>query len=144
MPSSRFAVAVHALSLLHHQGGGPVASDVIAGSVNTNPVVIRRLLALLADAGLVRSQLGTGGGAVLARPVGEIRLLDVYQAVEDGDVFAMHQEPNPKCPVGRNIQAALLTATGAAERALEGALAKSTVGDVVGRIAASERTRAAS
>lgn len=139
--SSRFAVAVHVLTLLHHGGGGPLASDFIAGSVNTNPVVIRRLLALLVDAELVRSQLGAGGGAILARPAAEISLADVYRAVEDGDLLAMHQGPNPACPVGRNIQGVLTGVVDGAERALVDALAGRTIADIAGRIATAERKR---
>ncbi len=139
--SSRFAVAVHVLALLHHEGGGPLASDYIAGSVNTNPVVIRRLLALLIEAELVRSQLGAGGGAILARPAAGISLADVYRAVEDGDLLAMHQGPNPECPVGRNIHMALTGVVDGAERAFVDALAGRTVADIVGRIAAAERKR---
>src|SRR3712207_248133 len=64
--SSRFAVAVHILTLLADAGGEPVTSEYIAASVNTNPSLIRRLLSALARAGLTTSQLGTGGGALLA------------------------------------------------------------------------------
>ena len=65
--SSRFAFAVHVLALLSMQEGVPLSSDIIAGSVNTNPALIRRLLSMLAAAGLTTSQLGAGGGALLAR-----------------------------------------------------------------------------
>src|SRR5258707_734736 len=121
MTSSRFVVAVHVLTLLETEGGRPVTSAYIAGSVNTNPGVIRRLLSMLARAGLVRSQLGAGGGALLAKPAAEIQLLDIYQAVESADVFALHRSPpNPKCPGGKHTQPALAAAGGRAERGLEG------------------------
>src|SRR6266702_1445722 len=80
MPTStRFAVAVHALAALAVSGGKPLRSEDIAYSANTSPVVIRGLLSRLSDAGLTRSQLGTGGGSLLARPAGKIKLLDVYE-----------------------------------------------------------------
>jgi Rrf2 family protein len=130
--SSRFAVAVHILTLLEQGGGGPVTSEHIAGSVNTNPAVIRRLLGLLARAGLTRSQFGAGGGALLARPAAEITLLDVYRAVEEGEVFALHREaPNPACPVGRHIQASLQVRMDAATQALEAELATRSIADML-------------
>lgn len=143
--SSRFVVAVHILTLLETEGGGPVTSERIAGSVNTNPGVIRRLLSMLARVGLVTSQLGAGGGALLAKPVAQIRLLDVYRAVESADLFALHHSPpNPRCRVGRNIQAALSTTLRRAERALEAELLDSTVADVVRSVSARARRPAGS
>jgi Rrf2 family protein len=140
--SSRFVVAVHILTLLETEGGQPVTSAYIAGSVNTNPGVIRRLLSTLARAGLVTSQLGAGGGALLAKPARHIRLLDVYRAVETADLFALHRSPpNPQCPVGKNIQPALSGVLQRAERALEGELGHVSVADVVHSVAA--RTRRA-
>jgi Rrf2 family protein len=133
--SSRFAVAVHILTLLETSRGEPVTSEWIAGSVNTNPAVVRRILCMLARAGLTTSRMGAGGGSLLARPAAEITLRDVYRAVDEGELFAMHREgPNPKCPVGRNMQAVLERTTSAAQRALEGELARSTVADVVAQV----------
>ena len=140
--NSRFAVAVHVLTLLEQSRGEPVTSEYIAGSVNTNPSLVRRLLGMLARAGLTTSQLGTGGGALLARPADEITLLDVYRAVDDGAPFGMHRErPNPACPVGRNIQAALETRMDAAARAMEAELARTTVADVSADVRRKERRR---
>jgi Rrf2 family protein len=133
--SSRFAVAVHILTLLETSGGAPVTSEWIAGSVNTNPAVVRRILCMLARAGLTSSRLGVGGGSFLARPASEITLREVFRAVDEGELFAMHRErPNPKCPVGRNIQAVLERTAGAAQRALEDELSRTTVSDVLQRV----------
>ena len=129
--NSRFAVAVHILTLLEQSGGEPVTSEYVAGSVNTNASLIRRLLSTLAKARLTTSQLGTGGGALLARPASEITLLDVYRAVDDGELFGMHREvPNPNCPVGRNIQLELESRFERAARALEGELARTTIAEM--------------
>ncbi|MNX91130.1 putative HTH-type transcriptional regulator YwnA [compost metagenome] len=142
--SSRFAVAVHILTLLQLQEGEPVTSEHIAGSVNTNPAVVRRLLSMLAQAGLTTSRLGAGGGALLARPAEDITLLAVYQAVEDGHLFAMHHEaPNPRCLVGRNIQGALERTVDDAQRALEAELAGKTIAGVLGEVLAREKAGAA-
>ena len=91
--SSRFAVAVHVLTLLAWAGDEPLKSDYIAGSVNTNPVVIRRILCALAHAGLVTSQTGAAGGTRLARKAAEITLTEVYRAVEPRAIFALHRRP---------------------------------------------------
>jgi Rrf2 family protein len=130
--NSRFAVAVHVLTVLAMNPGEPVTSERIAGSVNTDPSLIRRLLSQLARAGLTTSQLGVGGGALLARPADAITLRDAYRAVSEGELFAMHRErPNPACPVGRNIQATLERRFDAAARALEAELARTTVADML-------------
>lgn len=130
--NSRFAVAVHVLTLIAQGEGEPVTSEYIAGSVNTNPSLVRRILSLLARAGLTTSQMGTGGGALLARPAAEITLRDVYRAVDEGELFALHREsPNPACPVGRNIQALLETRFDAATRALEAELDRTTIADAL-------------
>src|SRR3954467_6603832 len=109
MPTStRFAVAVHILTGLAVSDGKPLRSEDLAWSANTGAVVIRGLLSRLSEAGLTRSQLGAGGGAMLARPPEAIRLLDVYNAVEDMELFSVHRTPPCKsCAVGGNILDAL-------------------------------------
>src|SRR5512137_2894048 len=108
MVNSRFTVALHVLCLLAHQPGKPLTSEFIAGSVNTKPVVIRRILAVLRRAGLVKSQPGVSGGWELVAKPECITLGGLYQIVRPGTVFAMHsQQPNVLCPVGRNIQRGL-------------------------------------
>ena len=137
--SSRFVIATHTLALLANGDGDPMTSEWIAGSVNTNAVVIRRILAMLARAGLVASQEGAKGGTRLAMPAKNITLLAVYRAVEEGDLFASHpQPPNPNCPVGCHIQAALAPTLDAAEEAMAKSLAKTTVADVVGAVRAAK------
>ena len=137
--SSRFVIATHTLALLANGDGEPITSEWIAGSVNTNAVVIHRILAMLARAGLVASQEGAKGGTRLAMPAKNITLLAVYRAVEEGDLFASHpQPPNPNCPVGCHIQAALAPTLDAAEEAMAKSLAKTTVADVVGAVRAAK------
>jgi Rrf2 family protein len=137
--NTRFAVATHILTYLQTQRGEPAASDVIAASVNTNPSLIRRLLSQLAKAGLTTSQMGAGGGALLARPADAITLLDVYRAVdEEGVVFGLHADPNPACPVGRNIQPVLKAQMQAAETAMLAQLAQTTIARMAEDVAAHE------
>ncbi len=107
-------------------------SEQVANSVNTNPVVIRRLLGELRDAGLVESRRGAGAGWRLTRPPESISLADVYAAVEDGPLFALHSaEPNQKCPVGHGIRSALGPVYEGAEAAVRAELARSSVADVL-------------
>lgn len=136
MKSSRFSVGVHILTLLESEGGGPLSSDYIAGSVNTNPVVIRRLLSVLGRAGLVASQPGVGGGARLARAADKITLRDVYEAIEEPDLFALHDGPNPKCPVGRHINAALTAHLEDASKAMRRSLDEVTIAAMVRSVTA--------
>jgi Rrf2 family protein len=134
--NTRFAVAVHILTFLQTQGGEPATSELIASSVNTNPSLIRRLLSQLARAGLTTSQMGTGGGALLASSAERITLLDVYQAVdEDRDVIPLHPTPNLLCPVGRNIHGVLESRIKGAEQALQEELARTTIADLAGDVA---------
>lgn len=133
--NSRFAVAAHIMTVVATSDGQPVSSDFIAGSVNTNPSLIRRLLGMLTKAGLTTTQLGAGGGALLAKPADTITLRDVYRAVDDGELFAVHREPpNIRCPVGRHIQAMLETRFDAATLALEHELERTTVGDLLSEV----------
>ena len=137
MPTStRFVVAVHILTGLAVSGGKPMRSEDLAYSANTSAVVIRGLLSRLAEAGLTKSQLGTGGGTMLQKPAGEIRLLDVYEAVEDPELFSLHRTPPcENCAVGGNIIAALQPSLTRARAALEQELASVTIADVAADVA---------
>ncbi len=131
--SSRFTVGVHILSLLSIDNHESCTSEWIAASVNTNPVVIRRLMGQLKKAGLVQVRSGTGG-AYLLKDLGEITLLDVYRAVEvveEGQLFHIHEDPNPNCPVGANIQAVLQLILQRAQHAMEQILADITMKELV-------------
>jgi Rrf2 family protein len=117
----RFAFAVHVLSVLALHSEEPLTSDMLAQSVNTNPVVIRRLLGELAEAGMVETQRGPGGGTRLARPAQEITLLEVYKAVS-GEIepFGEHpHEPAQSCAVGREIRRVLEDVAARAKTAVE-------------------------
>lgn len=140
MVNCRFTVAIHVLCLLAAQRPRPLTSEFIAGSVNTNPVVIRRILGVLRKAGLVRSEPGVSGGwEILAKP-GDITLGALYQIVRPGTVFAMHtRQPNVLCPVGRNIQRGLCSHYQRAQAAMEGELDRTTIADVLKDVLGSSR-----
>lgn len=137
MPTStRFAVAVQALAALALQPETPLTSAELAASVRTNPTVIRRILGLLGEAGLTTSQLGQGGGALLARPAGKITLLDVYRAVEQPELFALPKRaPNGQCVVGCHIWRLLCARMDRAQCAMEGELAGTTIAEIAAEIA---------
>ena len=137
LSSSRFVVAVHVLSLLAHYGEkGPVCSTTIAKSVDTNPVVIRRLMSQLEDHGLVKSTSGRAGGFLLARRAAEISLSDVYRAVEDAQVFRMHKSgESPECETAIAIMRALLPRLEDASAAMTRSLAATTLSDITDKVA---------
>lgn len=140
MASSRFTVGIHILTLLAYGAGEPMTSEYIAGSVNTNPVVIRRLLKLLRTARLVTSQGGPGGGWQLARAARGITLRDAYRAMTEGPLFPMPPStPNPKCPVGRRVQSALAGHFDDAREALEQSLGDTTIADLLQEVKAAVR-----
>jgi len=133
--NSRFAVAVHVLSLMAWSGEEPLKSEQVAESVNTNPVVIRRMLLELAEAGLVISQTGSLGGSRLANDPAETTLLDVYRALEYGGVFSLHRQPPSRdCPVGVNIETVLGDVLSEVDSAVEQVLGRITINDVVQRL----------
>ena len=103
--NSRFAVSVHILAYLAYHQGAAVPSAEIAASVDTNPVVIRRLLSALMKARLVGAQKGATGGFSLAAAPEKISLRDIYRAVDPQPSHGLaHFAPNTKCPVGEKIQ----------------------------------------
>lgn len=133
--SSRFAVAIHVLTLMARSGDRALKSEQVAESVNTNPVVIRRILCALGRAELVTSQTGAAGGSRLARRPAKITLLEVYRAVEAGEVFALHrQPPNRQCFVGMNIETVLEGVLEEVGVAVERVLARITIQNVLDRL----------
>lgn len=132
--SSRFTVAAHMLICIEmFKNERKVTSDFLASSVNVNPVVIRRILQQLKGAGIVTVTRGSGG-ADTAKPLDEITLLDLYNAVEcvdDGALFHFHEDPNQLCPVGRNIHAVLDGRLEEIQRAMEEQMKSVTIRDIV-------------
>ncbi len=106
--SLRLPIAVHILlAIVEFEGKEKTTSTFLAGSVNVNPVIIRNTLGRLKAAGLVTVKAGEGG-ASLAKEPKDITLLDVFDAVEKEEaLFHFHENPNPECPVGKNIHAVL-------------------------------------
>lgn len=137
MVATRFAVAIHILLLLAcRQRCGPATSHLIAASVNTNPVVVRRITGQLARAGLVRVRRGPGG-AELVRPPEQITLCDVWTAMNTGKaglILPLHACPNQECPVGRDVHAVLGQAFRGVEQAMHGAMQGTTLASLMAGI----------
>ncbi|MFC2283503.1 MAG: Rrf2 family transcriptional regulator [Lachnoanaerobaculum saburreum] len=131
--SSRFTVALHIFTCVDTFGNEyKITSDFLAGSINTNPVIIRKILSQLKNAGLIMVARGTGG-VEITRPLNEITFYDVYEAidpVENGDLFSFHAGPNPQCPVGRNIHVLLDDKLKAVQLAMENEMKKYTLDDL--------------
>ena len=122
--SSRLPIAVHVLLCIHtFDGQEKLTSDFLAGSVNVNPVMIRNTLGKLKAAGLVSVDAGIGGAHLEKEPK-DISLLDVFLAVEEEEaLFRFHENPNPACPVGRNVHSVLDGKLDAADDAMRAQLA---------------------
>ena len=134
--SSKFVVATHILAMLAGRklvfgDQGDLSSEQISYSVNTNPVVIRRLMSKLSENGLVYSKPGPHGGSHLAKEPGQIKLSEIYDVVEGGQLFHMHySQPNPICPVGSHIQDSLAQLLSRAEEAFRTILETKTLLDI--------------
>jgi Rrf2 family protein len=128
MNSSRFAISVHILTLLESAKGQLLSSDYLASSININPVLVRKELINLRKHGLVASKEGKNGGSYLTKPAKDILLSDVYLAVKQANILGQAKnEPNPKCPVGRQINKHLDTLYNDAEQALLAQLKNTTL-----------------
>ena len=131
--TSRFTVALHIFTCVEYfKNEQKVTSDFLAGSINTNPVIVRKILTQLKNAGLIEVARGTGGITV-TKPLSEITFFDVYEAiepVENGDLFRFHENPNPECPVGRNIHRLLDRKLQALQGAMEDEMKRYTIEDL--------------
>ncbi len=132
--SSRFTIAIHVFACIDvFKDEHKLTSEFLADSVNVNPVVIRRILQQLKAAGLITVARGSGGASI-AKPLDEITFLDVYNAVEcveSGELFHFHENPNPNCPVGKNIHNALDEKLLRVQNAMEAEMQKITIAEVV-------------
>ncbi len=129
-------MAIHVMAMLANNCDERMKSGYIAKSVNTNAVVIRRLLCDLHDADLVVSQTGYSGGTCLTRTPPEIKLLDIYEAVSHDEIFGLHAKPpDPNCDIGANIRPILGKLQTEIEGAVKQRFAKYTLQDVIDQIA---------
>ena len=134
--STKFTIAIHILAATEFFSPKMrVTSQLLAASIGSNPVIIRNIMSDLKSAGLIATKRGPGGMR-LARPLEQITFYDVYEAVEKNkdQLFNFHDRPNPACPVGRNIHAALDSQLAALQHDFENDLKTFTVASVAKNI----------
>jgi len=132
--NSRFAMATHIMTALAVRDE-KLTSSYLAQSLNTNPVVVRRILSELQKAGLLETESGRTGGARLARKPDTISLYDVYAAVDDGNLFAYNpNDPNKKCELSCKMKSVLLPIFDAASDALAAKLKKIRLSELVDNV----------
>lgn len=136
--SSRFTIAIHIFSCINtFRDEYKITSNFLAMSIQVNPVIIRKLLGQLKDAGLIEIKRGSGGASLAKKPR-EITLLDIFNAVEsldDGRLFHFHENPNPDCPIGKSIHPVLDSRLEQIQRAMEKEMQSITLEDIFKDIA---------
>ena len=134
---SQFTIGVHILAVIDYLGNQEkVTSNVLAGSIGVNPVIVRNVMGCLKEAGLIRISQGKSG-ITLAKNLDDISFYDIYQAVDsvgDDGIFHFHENPNPECPIGKNIHKAMDAKLVRVQEALENELRAITVADVMSDI----------
>jgi len=133
--SQRFPVAAHTLAYLAHRDAFDAArampSAVLASSIPTNPVVVRRVTALLAKAGLIATRPGASGGSWLLLQPEEIRLDAVLRAVNGCAHLGSPPQGAKGCPISEHIPRQVAKALTAADSAAHDALSNVTIADLL-------------
>ena len=133
--NSLLAGAVQMLCVIAWRGGKGANSELLAKSLNTNPVVVRRILKTLENRGLVKVRPGRHGGVELLRSPADITLEDVYKAVEpDGALFALRERGNQRCPVNNAMIRTLPSLFGTADAAVDNVLRRTKIASLVEKI----------
>ncbi|MGT2799191.1 Rrf2 family transcriptional regulator [Streptococcus marmotae] len=129
---TKFSVALHILTMIS-ESKEVLSSQALAVSVGTNASYIRKVIALLKNAGLITSQQGRSGYQLSKNPK-EISLLEIYLATQEVDhirLFQIHQHANQDCPVGQHIEGAMIPIFASVEKQLEEDLAHQTLDNVI-------------
>ena len=132
--SSKFTIGVHVLAVIDYLGETEkVTSNVLAGSIGVNPVIVRNIMGNLKEAGLISISQGRSRISLTKTPE-QITFYDVYKAVDsvnDGGLFHFHENPNPECPVGRNIHKAMDSKLERVQQRMEDEMREITLADVM-------------
>lgn len=135
--TSRFTIAVHIITAIDYfRDEMKVTSNFLAGSVGANPVIVRTVMGNLKDAGIISISQGKSGIG-LAKRLDEISFYDIYKAIDpvgEEGLFHFHENPNIKCPVGRNIHAALDTRLRQVQDTMEKEMKSITVAEIAADI----------
>jgi Rrf2 family protein len=130
--NNRFSFSVHIMTMLAYLENEGATSQILARSLCTNPVVVRRLLSQLHQGGLIHCQSGKSGGCRLARAPGDITLHDIYEAVEAGGPFVIPQKPeNKNCMVSCQMKEILEDIFKETQQAIAQRLKRMTVADLL-------------
>jgi len=127
--SSNFVKAIHITLFLNMKEGELKSSTQLAESVNTNPVVIRRLVSLLRKADIVGSVPGSKGGFFLAKRPNEINLWMIYEAVKEEELFT-RPKVNENCDISCNLELLVHDTFNAAELSMRNELEKVTIDEL--------------
>ena len=132
--TSRFTIAVHLITCIDHFSDRErVNSEFLAGSTGVNPVMVRQVISMLRKAGIVETTRGSSG-ARLAKPLSEVTFYDIYEAVDSAEakdgLFHFHENPNPDCPVGKNIHNILDEQLLSIQNAMEDQMRQITLADI--------------
>ena len=135
--STKFTIALHILiAVKYFEEDYKLTSDFLSASIGSNPVIIRNIMSQLREAEIIEIKRGPGG-IHITKELKDISFLDIYQAVETngrGELFNFHDQPNPNCPVGRNIHKALDESLLAVQKKFEEELKEHSVAEVYERM----------
>lgn len=133
--NSRLATAIHVAGMLSMAEKMPITSETIAQSVNTNAVVIRRIIGQLTKSGLAEVKMGTGGGAKLAKKPEEITLAEILTALDEKSLFEVPQfDETHGCEVGKIVRPVIADILQEAEQGLVERLKAVTLADVIEKV----------
>lgn len=134
MINSRLAVAIHILALIASKPREQLSSEQIAASVNTNPVVVRRICGLLKKGGLLQSRAGVIGSSLTKDPF-NITLFEIYRSVQTKEeLFAIHENPNQNCPVGKKIYSTLDDTFESVQKMMEKELKNKSLEEIIHKL----------
>ncbi len=134
--NTRLSTAIQILCVIAYKGPDGTTSEIVAKSLRTNPVVVRRLLKSMQRHGLVGIRPGKDGGVQLGRAPEEITLDEIHKSVEsETAVFVLRPQGNPHCPVDTKMPSLLAPVFNATDAAVARTLRQTTLGSLVQEIA---------
>ena len=134
--NTKLATAVQILAVVAYRGAGGTTAEVVSRSLQTNPVVVRRLLKSMQAHGLVDVRPGKTGGVQLAEAPGAITLDRIYRAVEaQTAVFALRPASNPRCVMDCHLKTVLPAIFDESEAVLMATLARTTLAGLIAGLA---------
>lgn len=133
MNNVQFATYLHILVLLELNEGSLLSSSYISESININAAIVRKAVGELRQAGLVESKEGKGGGTRLSKAAKEILLSDIYKVINGVSILGKTNSPNPKCPIGKQINSHIIHLYSETEKSLVNHLQKITLAEFAGQ-----------